>query len=289
MNLFIKKSLFFIIFLISFIVILYNSVNIVLNSTSQNNSVFIWGDSQTYFGIDLDIINNEKQIALTSAQTGSGVYDFLVFSEKIPNNSTVLIGISKPFFLRDKKRDRNDAGLSFNSIKIMKEYGYSIDELMVIIKGNLVPKKLFSTNTKLYNVSDSLIITNKKLDKFRGIFHQNIDFVKNKERLFLKGIDILKKKNCKMFLIEFPLHEYLYNLESDTEYGSIFRNFKIELIHQLNIKNIDTIKLDSSKRLMHDLTHLNELGAKEVSNCILKLLNSNKNAKLIVINGGAAK
>lgn len=40
---------------------------------------------------------------------------------------------------------------------------------------------------------------------------------------------------------------------------------------------------------MHDFTHLNELGEKEVSMFILNSLNSNEKTRYIVVNGSVAE
>ena len=45
---------------------------------SSKDALFIWGDSQTYQGLDIDVleINTDKAI-LSSAVHGAGIYDFL--------------------------------------------------------------------------------------------------------------------------------------------------------------------------------------------------------------------
>ena len=59
----------------------YNSIDF------DENRVLIWGDSQTYQGIDLKLFQtfSGKQ-AVTWAQHGAGVYDFLCFAERVWNN-----------------------------------------------------------------------------------------------------------------------------------------------------------------------------------------------------------
>ena len=80
MHLFIKKSLTFILFLILLLTVLYKLLDSKLNKT-EDNVIYVWGDSQTYFGLNLYAFNDGKK-ALTGAQPGSGVYDFLVFQKK---------------------------------------------------------------------------------------------------------------------------------------------------------------------------------------------------------------
>lgn len=289
MNLFINRIIFFTLFLTVFIITLYNSINILLNSTTKNNTTYIWGDSQTYYGINVYLLNKGKQKTLTAARPGSGGYDFLVFTEVIPEKALAIVGVSKLFFLRAKNRDRNDSGFSFRSLKIMNDNGYSNNELISIIKKNIIPKNNFSRYSKLFSTSDSLNLTSLNLSKFKDLFQINFEFVKSKEKIFIKGIENLVKKQCKIIFIEFPLEMSLHDLEKNSEYKEVYNNFKIKLLYQLNINEVDTINFDNSTRRMHDYTHLNELGAKIVTNYVINCNDIEEQAKFVVINNGFAK
>ena len=84
MNNFIKKTTLFIISITLLYLLLYISIDYYYNYKKDKSAIFIWGDSQTYEGINLQVIRNfpNKQV-YTYAKHGAGVYDFLVFSEKV--------------------------------------------------------------------------------------------------------------------------------------------------------------------------------------------------------------
>ena len=79
--------------------------NIYLNKTNADNSLYIWGDSQIYRGLDLEKLNKLTRKNIHSAAVhGAGIYDFLVFTEIVPHNSDVLLAISKPVQIRKKDK-----------------------------------------------------------------------------------------------------------------------------------------------------------------------------------------
>ena len=68
-------------------------------------------------------------LVFTAAQHGAGVYDFLVFTERVPKNAIVVVALSKLVQLRRLKKDRNRSGLSFWALKVLYSNNYSIEEL----------------------------------------------------------------------------------------------------------------------------------------------------------------
>ena len=107
MRKFIKKILLFPIGLIIVYTLIYFCSNTYLNrSFSHKSAVFIWGDSQAYYGIDIKELSNtlEKKV-YTSASPGAGIYDFLLFTEQVPKNSEVIVSVSKLVQIRRKEND----------------------------------------------------------------------------------------------------------------------------------------------------------------------------------------
>ena len=65
-------------------------------STKDSNSVYMWGDSQAYQGVNVNKLSLAlKREVYSLAQHGSGVYDLLVFSDKVPEGAMVLLQIPK--------------------------------------------------------------------------------------------------------------------------------------------------------------------------------------------------
>ena len=93
MKKFIKKIIFFSIIILKITFVLFYMMQIYYNhSFSDKNAIFIWGDSQAYHGIDLEELSaiTNKNI-YSSAFHGAGVYDFLLFTERISPNSKVIV------------------------------------------------------------------------------------------------------------------------------------------------------------------------------------------------------
>lgn len=266
MKRFIKKTLFFPIGLILLYAIIYFSYNAYLNNKfNDQNALFVWGDSQAYYGIDVKELSNtlEKKV-YTSAIPGAGIYDFLLFTEQVPENSEVMVSVSKLVQIRRKENDFNRTGLSFWALKEMYKEDYSINEIFSIFKLNIKPKRNISEVSKLFAYSDSMEI-GLPISHFEDYYREVPTFLEQKQELYLTGIKNLIKKNCKVSFLELPYHSKLVNIESKSlikketdefkyKIGSLFSNFKM-----------DTISLNHKKNVFKDLSHLNSVGAKDLS------------------------
>jgi hypothetical protein len=85
--------------------LLYNATDYYYsNDFYDKDSIYIWGDSLVYQGVDLNALSElaNKNI-YTSAHHRAGIYDFLVFTEQVKEGSTVIIFFPKLALLRYKK------------------------------------------------------------------------------------------------------------------------------------------------------------------------------------------
>jgi len=286
MKKFIRKTLNFLIGLPFIYLVLYISYNLYFNSKNADNSLFIWGDSQTYQGIDLDILKHKtKRSIYSAAQHGAGLYDFLVFADKVPSNSDVLVAISKPAQLRKKERDRNRSGISIFALKELLNHNYSWLEIFQISTKNIKPSKHFSSVSYLYDYSDTIVLGNEPIESFEDIYRVEPSYLKDKQNLYLKGVEKLKSKNCKIYLIGFPYHKILKDVESNSPIKKQVVGLFKEMFNEANSSQIDTLILNTDKQVMHDLTHLNNYGAKQVSEFIVKCIKKQGSRTIFVKNG----
>jgi hypothetical protein len=273
MKLFLKRILYFIflaLLLISFFSFLRSVI--IKNESKDFKAIYIWGDSQTYRGIDLKLLSkktNRKCYSL--AIEGAGVYDFMVFTEKVPSYSQVIVSLSKPAQIRNKLIDFNRSGFSFKAIYTLYKNNYSIQELIEIFKNN--KNLLFSSYSSLYPYNDSIIFS-EPLSIFREGYKTVPNYLLDKQNIYLEGIKKLKEKKCKIIFIEFPFHSILREIEDKSPIKVKTQNFNKRVIKLFDRINIDTFDLNNNKQKMHDLTHMNELGAKEVSESLFKIMNS---------------
>lgn len=262
---FIIKSILFVFFIPIVLLVTYSVPNAFLNKNNADNKIFIWGDSQMYQGIDLPVLEKVTGKSIfSSAKHGAGVYDFLIFSEKVPFNSTVIVALSKPALIRKKGRDRNNSGLSFSVLYELWKNNYSFSELVSIIGKNRKPISIFQRTSILFTESDSIVLA-EPLSLFEDVYSKAPNYFDDKQNLFLYGINELKKKCCHIIFLEFPFHPLLKEIENRSILKIKTSKFKNRVLENFKNYSLDTLVLDPNMELMYDLTHLNEKGACEVS------------------------
>ncbi len=275
MEQFLKKLSFF-----CFGLILSFLMSIILSSQNQrekglkeniDNSLFIWGDSQIYQGLDLEILKSAtNRLVYSSAYHGSGVYDFIIFTEMVPESSDVLIAISKPVQVRSKKLDSNRSGISYTALRLLLENNYSLQELLMIIKKNLfkTPDHIFRKHNNNWDFKEEVSINYEIFTIIEKAYDRFNPYILDKQNLYIEGIKLLKEKNCNINLIEFPFHQILHDIIKDSPISVKTDLFSKKIINIANCVSKDTLYLDNSKNSFFDLTHLNEYGASNVSNFI---------------------
>jgi hypothetical protein len=275
MRSFIRKTVLFLSLIpllwLGLIFIILPYYNDYYNSKEAENAIFIWGDSQTYRGINL-----EKLAALSgkevysAAEHGSGVYDFLIFVENVPTNSNVFLSISKTAQLRRKNRDRNMSGISTAALHMLLKNGYNYSDLVRILAKNIKPRPVFISTNKMYP-NDDFNFTKSDSVLFEKIYREVPDYLSIKQELFLEGLKMLIEKNCAIAIVEFPYHPLLQEIERDSPIKEETEAFDQEILSLLKPIEIDTIELKNFSKSMHDYTHLNEYGATQATARLQKL------------------
>lgn len=261
----------------------FKGINYYFNDYSNENSLFIWGDSQTYQGVDLDKLKQQTNKSVYSAAFhGAGVYDFLVFVDQVPENSEVIIAISKPSFIRKKNRDYNQSGLSLKGLTILAKHGYDFFEIQDVINKNYKPKKLYRTQSNLYEYSDTLTLE-EPIEVVEEAYRNIPSYLEDKINIFNDGLKILEKKKCKVIYLVFPYHKSLTKIESNSPIKSITDSY-LESIRINKSISIDTLFLKQGKENMHDLTHLNEYGAGQVSEYLSSCIRKQGNQLIYISN-----
>ena len=233
-----------------------------------SNAYYIWGDSQMRRGLDLDDLNiNTQYRYFSSAKSGAGIYDFLVFAELVPKNSNVIIQISRPALIRPKKKDRNISAIKVYSLFNLKENNYSYQEILTIIKKNIKLQKIFFQRNQLLKTVDSLKINGAPtIEKF---YSKKPTYLNDKKNLYIHGIEVLIDKKCKIIAIVFPCHPVWNEIESKSPYLKDLIKFDNEISKYFI--NSKTIELSSELNNFSDLTHLNKRGASNLTSELIKL------------------
>lgn len=261
---------------------IYFFSNWLINTTNEDG-IFIWGDSQIFQGLNSKILEQETNLNVNiAARHGAGVYDFLIFSERVPENSLVLLSISKLAQVRRKNRDWNRSGININSLFTLYKHNYSLNEIWEIIKLNKRPKRLWKEEVRLYANNDKHL-ENPPIKQFKEYYKKIPYFLKDKQDLFLLGINKLREKNCKVIFLEYPFHKEIQIIEENSPIYEETSNFKKELLNKGYINDIDTLFLMDKSNIMYDYTHLNEYGANQVSFQMAEIINDETFSKLFIV------
>ncbi|MCR5659440.1 MAG: hypothetical protein K6G25_08955 [Bacteroidales bacterium] len=240
--------------------------------TYDNKCVFVWGDSQMYQGLDVSLLSKEleKQV-LTSANHGSGIYDFLVSQKNIPDNAVGVMSFSEAALYRNPLSDNNRTGFEIDCLKEVLLSGCSVNECIRIFNLN---KKSFrymafsNSPHMMYPFADSLVYP-ETLPLWHSLFEEPKDWFSWKAKAYTNGIQHLFDKHSQIMLIQFPFDEQVESFAKNSINRQLSDSLKFEIIDRFAMK-YDTIVLHSDSLLMHDLSHMNEVGARMVT---LKIAN----------------
>ena len=238
----------------------YAAVDYLWNAQEGDNTIFIWGDSQVFRAINLDLMRvlTGKRV-LTAAQDGAGVYDFLVFAEKVPQKASVIIALSEPVQLRRKQKDKNWSGISLRALMRLYRRNYSLYDIARIMGRNLKPAKLYLSHVALYPYYD-VVVMREPISVIKAIYAKKPDYLDDKQALYMDGIEILREKRCKITFIELPYHPLLDGMEARSAVKQYLDSFRERVLALFDRHNVEVIRIDTSTG-MYDLTHLNIYGA----------------------------
>lgn len=279
MKLFIRKTFLFLILAAITVCISYFTVDRIVNPPlNPENTIFIWGDSQAYQGLNLDILRQKTGKKVYSAAThGAGVYDLLVFTDRVPAFSTVIITLSKSLQMRKKGRDANNTGLSLRGIYTLYKWNYTPKELTDILYNNLRPGRYFGTSTELYTGTDRKMLHTIK-NRMKRTYSSVPEYLADKQAIYKYGLERLKEKDCKIILVEFPYHTEVVNELKGELSWKLTGEFAGQISKMAGVAEMDTTLLDNVNELMYDATHLNEEGASILTTQLINKLSGKQGA-----------
>lgn len=232
-------------------------------NTYAEEAVFVWGDSQMYQGLDVVLLKMKlKKQILTSAGHGSGIYDFLVSEKNIPNNAMCVLAFPECALLRNPLSDNNRTGFELSCIQSLYSAGCSLDECLriAILNRQNVHYKAFGTSHSMYPYSDKIVYS-EPLSGFCGMFSEEKDYFTWKAKSYEMGLQNLHDKHNQIILVQFPFEQQVEHCAHNSVNRHLTDSLKFELIEKYALQH-DSIVLHSDSLLMHDLSHMNEVGAR---------------------------
>lgn len=233
------------------------------NFHTNQETVFVWGDSQMIHGLDLSLLKKGlgKQV-LSSARQGAGVYDLLVSEKCVPNNAICIVSFPEAAFFRNPKTDNNRTGFELSCLERIHQFGCPVDECFWI--ANMNRKKVnysaFEGKHVLFPYSDALIYP-EPLQTWHLLFDEEKEWFSWKAKAYEAGLQCLFDKQPQMLLVQFPFDKQVESFAKESINRHLADSIKQELIEKYNLE-YDTIVLKSDSLLMHDLSHMNEIGAR---------------------------
>jgi hypothetical protein len=229
----------------------------------SNGKIFVWGDSQMFQGLDVSLLSDKLgEQVLTSAAHGAGVYDFLVNEKNIPAYSVCIVSFSEAVFFRNPLSDNDRTGLDLSCLWDLLYNGCPLDECwrIVTLNNKSIVYSTFRTNHNLHPYADSLIYP-EPLQTWHSLFYEEKEWFSWKAKAYEAGLQCLFDKQPQMLLVQFPFDKQVESFAKESINRHLADSIKQKLIEKYNLE-YDTIVLKSDSLLMHDLSHMNEIGAR---------------------------
>lgn len=238
--------------------------------------IYAWGDSRMYWGLNTELLKElTGKKVVTTAQEGAGVYDMMVFVDRVPNHSVCILGYSECVLLRQLESDYNRSGCDW---KVLVQMGlntdYTIKELYEIAKKNIWKPKQIETEAHDYFKNGDTVCTPEPWPGWYNAYTRPLPYFEAKGMCYELAIKKLLDKHCTIIILDLPGYPEMERLAAAK---SPNRQLTIELTqHICNEFDIllDTIEIESDSLLYYDLSHLNERGsvllAKELQNHLEK-------------------
>lgn len=257
----------------------------------DRNATYLWGDSQTVRGVNPDMFSRIQNVTVkTTAVHGAGVYDFLVFANNVPDSTNCVIGFSQCCLLRKKTSDNNRSGTDVRMLVELWKHNYSVKEIIEIVKNNRLEsvKNTFNRSHPQYEYCDTIIHA-EPLSGFARLYDKEPSFFGDKVELYKTGLDILMSKHCNVTFVEFPYYSELFEVSSASSYKNVIDRVRQKICDKYSNGIFDTVCInDSDSLLMHDLTHLNEVGSRRFTEALCSYLDTCSVGQnhFIIVNGG---
>lgn len=282
MKKFILKIFEFILIVFSLLSAIYWTGMYLSQHKQKMNAVYVWGDSQMYQGLDLKTFSSQiDRTVLSSAEHGNGIYDFLVTIDCIRPQSTCIIALPECALYRNPLSDSNRTGLSAEALFTLLYSGYPIKECLRIasLNRNNFYYKPFSSTNGLYEYASEIVYA-EPLNLFCKMFNKPTEYSFWKQKAYVSGLQKLVDMNCRIILVQFPFEkqvevcakESVNRLKTDSLVANVCEKYDI---------SVSNVTLQSDSVLMHDLSHLNCIGARLVTNHVSTIFNETNNNILI--------
>lgn len=247
--------------------------------------IYVWGDSRMYWGVNTELLEQltGKEVVCT-AQEGASVYDMMVFVDRVPKQSTCIIGYSDCVLFRYHESDYNRSGCDWRVLAEMALHtDYSISELYGIAKLNTWRPKQLETESHEYFACADTVVTSEPWPGWYAMYKDVFPHFPSKGICYERAIQHLLDKQCKVILLDLPGYPEMERLAAkNSPNRHLSDSLRARLIDEYQLP-VDTITIQSESLLYYDLSHLNERGAKMLTEQLSQHLDKTQFIQLKVI------
>ena len=260
--------------------IFVTSVYFVMHSRAKSSRptnpkcIYVWGDSQMAQGLDVKFLEKKLGVPmLTAAGHGTGVYDFLICVESIPDSSTCIVSFPECTFLRVPSLDFHRYGFELGCLEILFRSGCPLEECIRIagLNRRKMDYRLFTNIEHEWTPYQDSLVGTEYFDDFRKMFTEKKAYFTWKTNAYLTGIQHLIEKHVRVILIQYPFEKQVEEVAANSINRHLSDSLKGMLIDKYRMR-CDTIVLQSDSLLMFDLSHLNEFGERLLTNTFAKAM-----------------
>ncbi len=280
MRKFLLKTALYLILTSAACVAIYSYLENEKNTYPEDYQVFMYGDSQMYQGIRFTpILDTLGKKGITFAKHGAGVYGFLRFSDFVDDSSTVLVTFSLPMLMRPKSIDNDRYNLSRDLITLAFK-GYSKNDLSTIYhKNGSRPDRIWKeTHGTYFGRAENIRVPQSVKS---GAFSKPSPYLDAKMELFELAVNRLRKKGCRIIMIQFPHSADMDQVVHDSPDFKKLENFKARLTGEYLQDHKEIYQVDSEEQTLYDFTHLNKTGSLQVTWKVADFLKEQKGSAFL--------
>lgn len=237
------------------------------------DGIYVWGDSRVYRGIDVRAVSAAtKKPVISWAQNGAGVYDLLVFAERMPPNSLAIIGVSVHMLERKKEYGYEHTELSVTALaSVLREGGHSRRDIWRILKRGRNPFVRYG-----HQLSPDLPVSDDVKRTGESYYHSRFNSETPpkrylaKLRLFIHAVKQLVDKDVEVTVVDVPVYESVRAARDASIYASLGETLRRELGPRVVV--MTDIEMPSEPNHFYDLSHLNTRGQKRFTELVISRL-----------------
>lgn len=242
----------------------------------SSESIYVWGDSRVFRGIDVRAVSEAtKKPVISWAQNGVGVYDLLVFAERVPPNSRAIIGVGVHLLERKKERGYQHTELSVAALaSVLRAGGHSVSDLWTILRRGRDPFVRYGHQlSPQHPIFEDVRHTGERYYHSRFTAEAPPKRFVAKLRLFVDAVRQLVDKDVDVTVVDVPVYASVRAARDASIYAALGETLRRELGPRVTV--MTDIQMPSEPNHFYDLSHLNARGQKRLTELVISRLSSN--------------